>query len=35
MLADSLLPEAYGVEGALTGPLVVTGFAISLALSAF
>ena len=34
MLADSLLPEAYGVEGALTGPLVVSGFAISLALSA-
>ena len=35
MLADSLLPEAYAVEGALTGPLVVTGFGISLALSAF
>jgi ZIP family zinc transporter len=34
MLADSLLPEAYAVEGAQTGPLVVIGFAISLALSA-
>jgi hypothetical protein len=28
------LPEAYAVEGVLTGPLVVTGFAVSLALSA-
>jgi ZIP family zinc transporter len=34
MLTDTLLPEAYDVEGVLTGPLVVTGFAISLALSA-
>ena len=34
MLADTLLPEAYAVEGVLTGPLVVVGFAISLALSA-
>lgn len=34
MLADTLLPEAYAVEGALTGPLLVTGFAISLGLSA-
>jgi ZIP family zinc transporter len=34
MLADTLLPEAYAVEGVLTGPLVVTGFAASLALSA-
>jgi zinc transporter, ZIP family len=34
MLTDTLLPEAYEVEGVLTGPLVVTGFAISLALSA-
>ena len=34
MLADTLLPEAYAVEGVLTGPLVVTGFAVSLALSA-
>lgn len=35
MLVDKLLPEAFGVEGALTAPLVVSGFAISLALSAF
>jgi ZIP family zinc transporter len=34
MLADTLLPEAYVVEGVLTGTLVVVGFAISLALSA-
>ena len=34
MLADTLLPEAYEVEGVLTGPLVVMGFAVSLALSA-
>ena len=34
MLADTLLPQAYAVEGLLTGPLVVTGFAASLALSA-
>ena len=34
MLADTLLPEAYDVEGVLTGPLVVLGFAVSLALSA-
>lgn len=34
MLADTLLPEAYAVEGVLTGPLVVLGFAASLALSA-
>jgi zinc transporter, ZIP family len=34
MLADTLLPEAYKVEGVLTGPLVVAGFAVSLALSA-
>jgi zinc transporter, ZIP family len=34
MLADTLLPEAYRVEGVLTGPLVVAGFAISIALSA-
>jgi ZIP family zinc transporter len=34
MLADTLLPQAYAVEGVLTGPLVVAGFAISLALSA-
>jgi ZIP family zinc transporter len=34
MLADTLLPQAYAVEGVLTGPLVVAGFAVSLALSA-
>jgi zinc transporter, ZIP family len=34
MLADTLLPEAYEVEGVLTGSLVVAGFAASLALSA-
>ena len=34
MLADTLLPEAYAVEGVLTGTLVVVGFAVSLALSA-
>ena len=34
MLADTLLPEAYDVEGVLTGPLVVAGFAASIALSA-
>jgi len=34
MLTDTLLPEAYAVEGVLTGPLVVAGFAVSLALSA-
>ena len=32
--ADTLLPEAYEVEGVLTGTLVVIGFAVSLALSA-
>jgi ZIP family zinc transporter len=34
MLANTLLPQAYVVEGVLTGPLVVAGFAISLYLSA-
>jgi ZIP family zinc transporter len=34
MLANSLLPEAYDVEGVFTGPLVVVGFAVSLAMSA-
>ena len=34
MLADTLLPEAYKVEGVLTGPVVVVGFAVSIALSA-
>jgi ZIP family zinc transporter len=34
MLADTLLPEAFSVEGTFTGFLVVTGFAMSLGLSA-
>jgi ZIP family zinc transporter len=34
MLADTLLPEAYAVEGVMTGPLVVAGFAVPIALSA-
>jgi zinc transporter, ZIP family len=34
MLADTLLPEAFLVEGVLTGPLLVAGFAVSLGLSA-
>ena len=34
MLADTLLPEAYEVEGVLTGPLVAAGFAIAIALAA-
>ncbi len=34
MLADTLLPEAYEVEGVLTGTLVVVGFAASLGLQA-
>ena len=34
MLADTLLPEAYVVEGVVTGPLVAIGFAVSLGLSA-
>ena len=34
MVATTMLPEAYETEGLLTGPLVVTGFAISIALSA-
>ena len=34
MIAYTLLPEAYAVEGVWTGSLVVVGFAISLALSA-
>jgi hypothetical protein len=33
-MGEALLPEAYDVEGVLTGPLVVVGFAVSLALSA-
>ena len=34
MVADELLPEAYEVEGVLTGVLVVAGLAISLLLDA-
>jgi ZIP family zinc transporter len=34
MLADTMLPEAYAVEGSLTGLLVVVGFAVSIALGA-
>src|SRR5512132_1545430 len=34
MLADTLLPQAYAVEGPVTGLLVVAGFAVSLALAA-
>jgi len=34
MVADELLPEAYEVEGVLTGVLVVSGLAISLLLDA-
>jgi zinc transporter, ZIP family len=34
MLAATMLPEAYEVEGLFTGPLVVVGFAVSIALSA-
>jgi ZIP family zinc transporter len=33
MLADTLLPEAYAVEGLWTGLLVVAGFAASIALA--
>ena len=34
MIADTMLPEAYDVEGVGTGPLVAIGFAASLMLSA-
>jgi ZIP family zinc transporter len=34
MLADTMIPEAYSVEGPWTGLLVVVGFAVSLALDA-
>jgi zinc transporter, ZIP family len=34
MLANTMLPEAYELEGIVSGPLVVTGFAASVALSA-
>lgn len=33
MVADTLLPEAYAVEGVWTGPLVVAGFALSIVLA--
>lgn len=35
MLTDTMLPEAYAVEGVFTGSLVVAGFAASLGLQAF
>jgi zinc transporter, ZIP family len=34
MVADTLLPEAYDLDGAWTGLLVVVGFAMSMALGA-
>jgi zinc transporter, ZIP family len=34
MVADTMLPEAFAVEGVLTGSLVAIGFALSLILSA-
>jgi ZIP family zinc transporter len=34
MITDTMLPEAYDVEGTSTGALVAIGFAISLMLSA-
>ena len=34
MIADTMLPEAFKVEGIYTGPLVVGGFAASIILSA-
>jgi ZIP family zinc transporter len=34
MLADTMLPESYEVEGVLTGLLVVVGFALAIALGA-
>jgi ZIP family zinc transporter len=34
MLADTMLPETYAVESAVTGLLVVAGFAVSIALGA-
>jgi ZIP family zinc transporter len=34
MIADTMLPEAFKVEGIFTGPLVVVGFAASIILSA-
>jgi ZIP family zinc transporter len=34
MVADTMLPEAFEVEGPFTGSLVAAGFAVSLMLSA-
>jgi ZIP family zinc transporter len=34
MVCDTLLPEAFEVEGIYTGSLVTIGFAVSLILSA-
>jgi zinc transporter, ZIP family len=34
MVSDTMLPEAYEVEGILTGSLVAVGFSVSLMLSA-
>jgi ZIP family zinc transporter len=34
MITDTMLPEAYDVEGIATGSLVSIGFAVSLILSA-
>jgi ZIP family zinc transporter len=34
MVADTLLPEAFEVEGVFTGSLVAIGFSISLMLAA-
>jgi len=35
MLADTMLPEAYAVEGVFTGSVVAAGFALAIALKAF
>jgi ZIP family zinc transporter len=34
MVSDTLLPEAFEIEGIYTGSLVTIGFAVSLILSA-
>jgi len=34
MVADTMLPEAFAVEGVFTGSLVAAGFSVSLMLSA-
>jgi ZIP family zinc transporter len=33
MLADTMLPESYEVEGVLTGLLVAAGFALAIGLN--